>query len=102
MAGPGFQPPAARPSARPVRRTRVRSCRAAPDPAGGGDAEAAALIGAAIVALFLVLAIFAPLIAPYGFDQVESGGTRFPKQGGARPRPTCSGPPSSPPTCSRG
>jgi peptide/nickel transport system permease protein len=37
--------------------------------------------GTAIVLLFLILAIFAPLIAPYGFDQVESGGVRFPKQG---------------------
>ena len=37
-------------------------------------------IGTAIVALFLILAIFAPQIAPYGFDQVESHGVRFPKQ----------------------
>ena len=36
--------------------------------------------GTAIVALFVILAIFAPLIAPYGFDQVESGGVRFAKQ----------------------
>jgi peptide/nickel transport system permease protein len=36
--------------------------------------------GTAIVVFFVVLAIFAPLIAPYGFDQVESGGERFPKQ----------------------
>jgi peptide/nickel transport system permease protein len=37
-------------------------------------------IGAGITLLFLVLAIFAPLIAPYGFDQFQSGGQRFPKQ----------------------
>jgi peptide/nickel transport system permease protein len=37
-------------------------------------------IGTAIVALFLVLAVFAPLIAPYGFDQVGEDGTRFAKQ----------------------
>jgi peptide/nickel transport system permease protein len=37
-------------------------------------------IGTGIVALFLILAIFAPIIAPYGFDQVESHGVRFPKQ----------------------
>jgi peptide/nickel transport system permease protein len=36
--------------------------------------------GTAIVVIFLVLAIFAPLIAPYGFDQVEAAGARFPKQ----------------------
>jgi peptide/nickel transport system permease protein len=36
--------------------------------------------GTAIVGLFLILAIFAPLIAPYGFDQVESDGVRFAKQ----------------------
>ena len=37
--------------------------------------------GAAIVALFVLLAVFAPLIAPYGIDQVTADGTRFPKQG---------------------
>jgi peptide/nickel transport system permease protein len=37
-------------------------------------------VGTAIVVLFLVLAIFAPLIAPYGFDQIDANGTRFPKQ----------------------
>jgi peptide/nickel transport system permease protein len=36
--------------------------------------------GLAIVAVFVVLAVFAPLIAPYGFDQVDSGGVRFAKQ----------------------
>ena len=36
--------------------------------------------GIAIVAFFLILAIFAPLIAPYGFDQVSADGVRFPKQ----------------------
>ena len=57
--------------------------------------------GIVLVAFFLVLAIFAPLIAPYGFDQVEADGVRFPKQ--AHPtRRTRSGPRSSPPTCSRG
>jgi peptide/nickel transport system permease protein len=37
--------------------------------------------GVAIVVFFVVLAVFAPLIAPYGFAQVESGDVRFPKQG---------------------
>jgi peptide/nickel transport system permease protein len=36
--------------------------------------------GLAIVAVFVILAVFAPLIAPYGFDQVDSGGVRFAKQ----------------------
>jgi peptide/nickel transport system permease protein len=36
--------------------------------------------GIAIVLLFVVLAVFAPLIAPYGFDQVDSNGVRFAKQ----------------------
>jgi peptide/nickel transport system permease protein len=36
--------------------------------------------GIGIVVLFVILAIFAPLIAPYGFDQVEANGVRFPKQ----------------------
>jgi peptide/nickel transport system permease protein len=38
-------------------------------------------VGAAIVLLFVILAIFAPLIAPYGFDQYQAHGVRFPKQG---------------------
>jgi peptide/nickel transport system permease protein len=37
--------------------------------------------GIGIVLFFVVLAIFAPLIAPYGFDQFSADGTRFPKQG---------------------
>jgi peptide/nickel transport system permease protein len=36
--------------------------------------------GIVIVAFFVILAIFAPLIAPYGFDQVEADGVRFAKQ----------------------
>src|SRR5205814_4174926 len=36
--------------------------------------------GIAIVVFFLILAIFAPLIAPYGFAQSSSGGVGFPKQ----------------------
>jgi len=37
--------------------------------------------GIAIVALFMFLAVFAPLVSPYDFDQFSSDGTRFPKQG---------------------
>jgi peptide/nickel transport system permease protein len=36
--------------------------------------------GVAIVVVFLLLAIFAPLMSPYDFNQVESGGERFVKQ----------------------
>ena len=36
--------------------------------------------GLGIVAFFVILAVFAPLIAPYGFDQVSADGVRFPKQ----------------------
>jgi peptide/nickel transport system permease protein len=38
--------------------------------------------GIFIVAVFLILAIFAPQIAPFGFDQVADSAGRFPKQGG--------------------
>src|SRR3954454_10711985 len=38
------------------------------------------IAGILIVAFFLILAIFAPLIAPYGFDQVSADGARFAKQ----------------------
>src|SRR5205085_6480775 len=37
--------------------------------------------GIVIVLGFLVLAIFAPLVAPYHFDTFESHGVRFPKYG---------------------
>lgn len=37
--------------------------------------------GAVITTLFVITAIFAPLIAPYSFDTYKSGGHAFPKQG---------------------
>jgi peptide/nickel transport system permease protein len=37
--------------------------------------------GAAITVFFIVLAIFAPLISPYGFNQYKSNGVRFPQLG---------------------
>ncbi len=37
--------------------------------------------GILIVGFFLILAIFAPQIAPFGFDQVADSAGRFPKQG---------------------
>jgi peptide/nickel transport system permease protein len=36
--------------------------------------------GLGIVGLFVFLAIFAPIVAPYGFDQVSADGVRFAKQ----------------------
>ncbi|HZC31151.1 MAG TPA: ABC transporter permease [Gaiellaceae bacterium] len=42
-----------------------------------GFARAMLWIGVAITLFFIALAIFAPLISPYGFDQYQSGHTRF-------------------------
>jgi peptide/nickel transport system permease protein len=40
-------------------------------------------VGAFIVAVFVILAVFAPLISPYRFDQYQTGsGVRFPKSAG--------------------
>src|SRR5699024_11132135 len=39
------------------------------------------LSGTIIVAAFVVVAIFAPWIAPYGFDQVRDSGQMLPKNG---------------------
>jgi len=36
--------------------------------------------GVGIVVFFVIMAIFAPLLAPYGFEQVTADGVRFPKQ----------------------
>jgi peptide/nickel transport system permease protein len=38
-------------------------------------------VGAGLTGIFLVLALFAPWIAPYGFAQFSSNGKRFPKLG---------------------
>jgi peptide/nickel transport system permease protein len=46
-----------------------------------GISRALLWIGFAIVALFIVLAVFAPLIAPYTFDAYRSHGTDFARQG---------------------
>jgi peptide/nickel transport system permease protein len=37
-------------------------------------------VGLSLTAIFVVLAVFAPLIAPYGFDQYAAHGVRFPQQ----------------------
>ena len=41
-------------------------------------------VGAAIVLIFVVLAIFAPLIAPYGFDQYHGARRAIPEAGAPR------------------
>jgi peptide/nickel transport system permease protein len=42
-----------------------------------GLARAMLWVGAGITLFFIVLALFAPLIAPYGFDQFQANGERF-------------------------
>jgi peptide/nickel transport system permease protein len=37
-------------------------------------------VGLSLTTCFVVLAVFAPLIAPYGFDQYAADGVRFPQQ----------------------
>ncbi|MEP9383445.1 ABC transporter permease [Nocardioides sp. KR10-350] len=41
------------------------------------------LVGLVITVAFIVLAVFAPWIAPYGFDQTKVDGVKFPKVGHA-------------------
>lgn len=47
-----------------------------------GFARAMLWTGAGLTLFFIVLAIFAPLISPYSFDQYQSGGQRFPQLAG--------------------
>ncbi|MGH7056326.1 MAG: ABC transporter permease [Acetobacteraceae bacterium] len=44
-----------------------------------GFARTMLLSGAGLTGLFVILAIFAPLISPYGFDQYRSGKVLFPQ-----------------------
>jgi peptide/nickel transport system permease protein len=44
-----------------------------------GTARTMLWVGAAITLFFIVLAVFAPLISPYGFNQYKSNGVRFPQ-----------------------
>jgi peptide/nickel transport system permease protein len=37
-------------------------------------------VGVALVVFFVLLALFAPVVSPYGFDQYTADGQRFPKQ----------------------
>jgi peptide/nickel transport system permease protein len=79
-AGPATPaPPATAPAPMPARRLPGRRLLAQIRQAEGTP-KRLLYAGTAIVALFLVLAIFAPLIAPYGFDQIDANGMRFAKQ----------------------
>ena len=46
-----------------------------------GFARAMLLVGSGITLLFVILAIFAPILSPYAFDQYQAGGKRFPNLG---------------------
>ncbi|MCX4093374.1 ABC transporter permease [Nocardia sp. alder85J] len=46
----------------------------------GGPQRAVLVAGLVLVGLFVALALFAPLIAPYGFSQSSSGGVDFVRQ----------------------
>ncbi|HVT21115.1 MAG TPA: dipeptide/oligopeptide/nickel ABC transporter permease/ATP-binding protein [Mycobacteriales bacterium] len=62
--------------------SRIRSLRRilAPLFAARGLPRVLLWVGVSLTAIFVVLAIFAPLIAPYGFDQYAADGVRFPQQ----------------------
>lgn len=59
----------------PTRRSRIPGVAAVR--ATSGFQRGMLLAGAVIVAFFAVLAVFAPLISPYGFNDDRSGNTRF-------------------------
>jgi peptide/nickel transport system permease protein len=65
------------------RRRRLAGLRRALGPAweSRGIPRWILIVGIVIVVFFVVLAVFAPLIAPYGFAQYIAHGARFPKQG---------------------
>src|SRR5207248_3193739 len=47
-----------------------------------GFARVMLYIGAAITVFFVLVALLAPVISPYAFDQYTSGGHRFPQLAG--------------------
>lgn len=78
MATPAGAPP---PTAAPDRAGRLPGSRLLSQiRRAEGTPKVLLYTGTAIVLVFVILAVFAPLIAPYGFDQVDSNGVRFPKQ----------------------
>ncbi len=63
----------------PVSRVLWRGTRRmlAPVAGAGGFAKVMLLVGAGITAFFVLVALLAPVISPYAFDQYSSGGHRF-------------------------
>lgn len=59
---------------------RIARAISAPYRRSVGTARGMLVAGTIIVVVVVLVAIFAPLIAPYGFDQVSVDGGRFPKQ----------------------
>jgi peptide/nickel transport system permease protein len=60
------------------------------------------LAGALLVLFFVVVAVFAGLIAPYGFNQASANGVDFPTLAPPSARHTGSARRSAAPTCSPG
>lgn len=59
---------------------RILALVATPYRQSTGVARAMLVAGTALTLLVVLVALFAPLIAPYSFDQVSADGERFPKQ----------------------
>ena len=59
------------------------------------------VIGVLITAVFVICAIFAPWLAPYGFAQSSAHGVEFPKLGHPELGTTGSAPTDCSSTCSR-
>ena len=61
---------------------RILATIATPYRQSAGVARGMLVVGTVLTGLMVILAVFAPLIAPYDFDQVaDADGQRFPKQG---------------------
>ena len=58
--------------------------------------------GLVLTGIFVLTAIFAPLLAPYGFDQLRDDDGAVRRAAAARPPSTCWAPPSAATTCSPG
>jgi peptide/nickel transport system permease protein len=66
------------PLARPSRLTGVRRA-FAPVLAARGQARWMLWLGAAITLVFVLMAVLAPVLAPYDFDTFRANGQRFPQ-----------------------